>query len=152
MHPKPTEMTSGIVTIQGQKQCTRHHLTQSWAHSWHNKWWLRGTDKSQVQSPGRGVSDEKAVGGDFQYPLQGQPMRRGTAYRVWCTCLFDCRLFLPPHMQISSNELHRAYRVICMSVLSLRFKATDTVNFIVYMMTGSGQNQDTMDTVTIKFW
>ena len=150
MHPKPTEMTSGIVTTQGQKQCTRHHLAQSWAHRRHNKWWLRGTVKPQVQSPGRGISDEKAVGGDdFQYPLQGQPMQRGTAYRVRCTCLSDCRLFLPPHMQISSNELHRAYRVICMSILFLRFKATDTVNFIVYITTGSEQNADT---VTIKFW
>lgn len=53
-------------------------------------------------------------------------------------------------MQISSNELHRAYTVICMSILFLRFKATDTVNFIVYITTGSEQNADTKDTVTIK--
>lgn len=59
MHPKPTEMTSGIVTIQGQKQCTRHHLAQSWAHRRRNKWGLRGAVKPQVQSLGRGVSDEK---------------------------------------------------------------------------------------------
>lgn len=69
-HPKPTEMTSGIVIIQGQRQYIRHHLAQSWVHSRHNKWWLRGIVKSSVQSPGRGVSGEKAVEEeDFQYPL-----------------------------------------------------------------------------------